>query len=257
MMNYLASIYNIIKINYSKIDLLLKRTKRCLKRMWKYFKEIIPTIIVVIIVIACIVYIGISTEKYKNVIDGLWDNKDLFLQSTIIVYFLNVINMEKQRKKNLKEQYNMYRIIENSIFDLCNSIEEIFSLAYLTKNHNPLISESEEKEYIDELRKNMQKNPLNISEIKTKVLVRLDIFESILQKNINKIEQMDIEQIPYNEYNFNNIIDRIKLVKYKISEADNIESILENYKSLFEEERKVLRTISYTWSKDANTIYNL
>ena len=252
-----ASIFKDIKKYYSKIVLLLKRIKRLLNRMWKYFKEIVPTTIIVTIIIAFTVYIGILSERYKNIIDGLWDNKDLFLQSIIIVYFLNMLNGERQRNKNLKKQYNMYDTIQNNIFDLCNNIEEIFSVSYLTKNHNPLIGTNEEHEYINELRKYISKNLQNISEIKTKVIGKLNIFESVLQRNIDEIKDMGIEQIPYNEYNLNNIIDRLKFIKYNIQEANNIEEIIQNYESLFDEGRKILTTISYTWWKDESNMYNL
>ena len=208
-----ASIFKDIKKYYSKIVLLLKRIKRLLNRMWKYFKE--------------------------------------------IVYFLNMLNGERQRNKNLKKQYNMYDTIQNNIFDLCNNIEEIFSVSYLTKNHNPLIGTNEEHEYINELRKYISKNLQNISEIKTKVIGKLNIFESVLQRNIDEIKDMGIEQIPYNEYNLNNIIDRLKFIKYNIQEANNIEEIIQNYESLFDEGRKILTTISYTWWKDESNMYNL
>lgn len=252
-----ASIFKDIKKYYSKIVLLLKRIKRLLNRMWKYFKEIVPTTIIVTIIIAFTVYIGILSERYKNIIDGLWDNKDLFLQSIIIVYFLNMLNGERQRNKNLKKQYNMYDTIQNNIFDLCNNIEEIFSVSYLTKNHNPLIGTNEEHEYINELRKYISKNLQNISEIKTKVIGKLNIFESVLQRNIDEIKDMGIEQILYNEYNLNNIIDRLKFIKYNIQEANNIEEIIQDYESLFDEGRKILTTISYTWWKDESNMYNL
>ena len=151
----------------------------------------------------------------------------------------------------------MYDTIQNNIFDLCNNIEEIFSVSYLTKNHNPLIGTNEEHEYINELRKYISKNLQNISEIKTKVIGKLNIFESVLQRNIDEIKDMGIEQIPYNEYNLNNIIDRLKFIKYNIQEANNIEEIIQNYESLFDEGRKILTTISYTWWKDESNMYNL
>lgn len=68
---------------------------------------------------------------------------------------------------------------------------------------------------------------------------------------------MGIEQIPYNEYNLNNIIDRLKFIKYNIQEANNIEEIIQDYESLFDEGRKILTTISYTWWKDESNMYNL
>lgn len=68
---------------------------------------------------------------------------------------------------------------------------------------------------------------------------------------------MGIEQIPYNEYNLNNIIDRLKFIKYNIQEANNIEEIIQDYESLFDEGRKILTTISYTWWKVESNMYNL
>lgn len=78
-----------------------------------------------------------------------------------------------------------------------------------------------------------------------------------MQRNIDEIKDMGIEQIPYNEYNLNNIIDRLKFIKYNIQEANNIEEIIQDYESLFDEGRKILTTISYTWWKDESNMYNL
>lgn len=105
------------KIEFEKRNIKLKS-----KRIFRLAKRIIMNNYQVLYVILCLcvfmsitIPIGIYTQKYNNIFDGIWDFRGTIFSTIIISFFINTTNTEMKRHRDLKKQYDLYYCISCKI----------------------------------------------------------------------------------------------------------------------------------------------
>ena len=103
---YRINATSFIKIISCRLVLFLKRIKRKLLLLTRYFKNIVPTLLFITLYLI-IIYLIIKKKGF-TFLDAIWDAKELIYTSVVLAIFIPYINFMKTRNKLLKKQMNDY-----------------------------------------------------------------------------------------------------------------------------------------------------
>ncbi|MBQ2916703.1 MAG: hypothetical protein IJE59_00750 [Clostridia bacterium] len=252
---YTIKIKYCFKIIYYKLILKLKKTIRLIKRMIKYLQDIIPITIITFIAISVIIPIGIRTNKYIDIYSGIWDLKSLFLSPIIIVYFVNMINNEKSRRKKLRMQYNMIAIIEIKIEKYIQKIEKNIYDCNVLEKINPIISWEHYEEYIQKIYKKINSKGRKLTDkhkAKELFVQHTKTLLLKLEKLEDSINELEIEY-SQNEFLFRYLLNTIEEDIEILEDSNNVninERITNTYVDIIRDSLYFLKELRYIWEKD-------
>lgn len=103
-----------IVIEFYKSILRIKRFWRRLQLLFDYFKKYIVILLCVIIYISITTILGIEFNRYKNIYESIWENKEVVFTCLILPYFAAIYLDIKDRKEKLSLEhyyYNNFKIL--------------------------------------------------------------------------------------------------------------------------------------------------
>lgn len=242
------------KIIYYKLILKWRKIIRLIKRMRKYLQDIIPITIITIIAMGIIIPIGIKINKYTDIYSGIWDLKSLLLSPIIIVYFVNMINNERNRRKKLRMQYNMIAIIEIKIEKYIKKIEKHIYQFNVFEKVNPIMSWKHYEEYTRRLHKKIDTRRKKIDKHKAKELFigYTKILLLKLEKLEDSINELEIEYSD-NGFLFRYLLNITEEEIEFLEESNNVNinnKITDTYISIIRYSLYFLKELRYTWERD-------
>lgn len=105
---YKVGIIDYLKINFYLFILFLKRNKRRLKILLRFFKNILFAVFLLIIYLLIIYLIGNKVWQDYTLFNCLWESKELIFSSTIVAIFIPYYEYMKKRNKLLNQQFTDY-----------------------------------------------------------------------------------------------------------------------------------------------------
>lgn len=106
---YHLSLSQWIRIKQLDVKLLIRKILRFLKRVYIYLKPVLTVAILGLIFTFVISFIGIKIGKYVKWYDGIWDLKTFILTSIFIAASISIIQGEREHKKDLQLQLDLYQ----------------------------------------------------------------------------------------------------------------------------------------------------
>lgn len=203
-----------------KFILTRRRIKRFIKRNMKENKIIFYMFLALIIIYSLFFLINIKinyeyNKIYQNYFAFLWEKKDIFIESIIIVLFFNILTSENNRKKGLNQRFELCTSIQIYINNFLASLNyyEVCDLKNVDiksiLSNIPALDES----IIDELIKENK-------EIINSIISKFDLIDEMENDNRNDEKEMIIREINC-------------LYGDKISDIQKIEIICNTYSLLF------------------------
>lgn len=229
---YKLSIINCLLVEWYKFNLIARRTSRRLVFLKEVFKKYIIILACVLIYFIMITILGINIGEYKNIIDSLWENKEVIFTSLLLPYFTVAYVEADDRRKKLKNQYfEYYRFKESICKIICfiKSTKKDYKLNYLygitTKELYEIGNNNEKynlKESFDELTYILN-SMIKLSETGIYGCDLSPIFKALQKEidiiigNINQKKQLEFNLIKLEEKNIDDFIAKCNVVLHNIS----------------------------------------
>lgn len=195
------SIFKCLKIEYYKIILKIRRFWRRLQLLFNYFKKYIIILICVIIYVSITTLLGIKLNKYKNIYESIWENKEVVFTCLILPYFAAIYLDIKDRKEKLSLEHYYYNNLKVLVAKFVIFFEKNIS------NYSMIITENEIE---DEL-----KNPEIFEEYEFKNLFKnmnellIDMIESTKSGELECDLSSIFEKLKYENNNIYKIYKKI------------------------------------------------
>lgn len=213
---YKVGLKEFIIIEKEKIILLLKRLYRGFKRALQHLQPLIIVILLSIIYILITYFGGNFLGKSINIIDAIWDARELIFSSLIIVFAVDFTAKERQRRQNLKEQYT---IMESLVYHSNYFLNNLLRFLNIEYDKEIFLSEHLYNQFMDYFDKiNLPKKIDNTPDIFNCNNYWIDNLLEIYKEIINNINQQKFFLGKHDDTNiYNSLTFKCKKIKKSIN----------------------------------------